>query len=660
MQYGIGIDTGGTFTDAVIFDPGTGTVLSSGKSQTTHENLTVGILNALDKLDPKLTAQAGVISLSTTLATNACVEDKGALSKLLFIGVNPKAVAWVGAEAGLDHPELILYAPDEHWTSAEQWQDFLAEHSDFFADAQALGIVALNADKDQGVSEKAAREAILARFDFPVICGCELGNEINSIRRGASALLNGRLIRVLTDFLAAVRIALDQRQIKAPIAIMSSDGSLMSTSFTEEHPVETILCGPAASVSGAKAFTKTDRAVIVDMGGTTTDIALIRDGLPVKAGKGIQIGKWRTAVKGVFVHTLGLGGDSAVRIRRKTGELYLDHRRVVPLCSLAVRYPRVTERLQAILTNTDRHIMMLHEFILGLKDIEDDPRYTQQERTLSARLKEGPLSLQEAADAVGTDLYNMNFERLERENIIIRCGLTPTDIMHLKGDFHQFCEPAARMGAGFLANCKDMTVESLCDWVYREVRRKLYLNIAEILIKEEMSELAQEDLAPQMQAFLEHSFEMAESDADRQIRFRFSTPSVLIGAGAPIHVFLPEVARMFGTECVIPPHSEVINAAGAVAGNITVSRTVTIKHDDGKYIVPTPEGAFVTKEYEEAVSLARSLAKDTAVEAVMQRGASGAPLCKFEVKDHTATLSYGGDIFLGSDVTATAIGVLKL
>ena len=469
MRYGIGIDTGGTFTDAVIFDLDNKYVLSSSKSQTTHDNLSVGILGALDGLDTVLARQAHIICLSTTLDTNACVEDKGALSKLLFIGVNPKAVAWVGADAGLDQTELICYAPDEGLTSPEQWEDFLKEHADWFSDAQALGIVALNADKDQGAAEKAARDAILSHYDFPVICGYELGNELNSIRRGASALLNGRLIRVLTDFLAAVRIALDARQIHAPIAIMSSDGTLMSTGFTKEHPVETILCGPAASVSGGKAFSDTENAVIVDMGGTTTDIALIRGGMPVKAKKGVQIGKWRTAVKGVFVHTLGLGGDSAIRIHRKTKELYLDHRRVVPLCSAAMHYPQMIDKLATLLKNTDRHTLMLHEFFLGLKNIEDDPRYTEKERNLSKCLKDGPLSFQETAKVMEMDIYNLHLERLERENVIIRCGLTPTDIMHLKGDFREFAEPAARLGAAFVANCRDMTVEELCDWVYNEV-----------------------------------------------------------------------------------------------------------------------------------------------------------------------------------------------
>ena len=87
MRYSIGIDTGGTYTDAVLYDPEQRCVVSSAKALTTREDLSVGILNALDALPPELTRQAEDICLSTTLATNACVEDKGARAKLLFIGV---------------------------------------------------------------------------------------------------------------------------------------------------------------------------------------------------------------------------------------------------------------------------------------------------------------------------------------------------------------------------------------------------------------------------------------------------------------------------------------------------------------------------------------------------------------------------------------------
>ena len=101
MRIGIGIDTGGTFTDAVAYDFDAERVLFSCKAQTTREDLAVGIGNALDGIPADLVHQAEIVSLSTTLATNACVENKGGRARLLFIGVDPWVVDWVGRDSGL-------------------------------------------------------------------------------------------------------------------------------------------------------------------------------------------------------------------------------------------------------------------------------------------------------------------------------------------------------------------------------------------------------------------------------------------------------------------------------------------------------------------------------------------------------------------------------
>src|SRR5690606_30033303 len=106
-----------------------------------------------------------------------------------------------------------------------------------------------------------------------------------------------------------IKKSLAARGVKAPLVIVRSDGSLMSEEFSKVRPVETLLCGPAASVMGGIEITQEQNCLIVDMGGTTTDIAIVKNGVPVKAEEGISIGNWRTFVKGVYIETFGLGGD---------------------------------------------------------------------------------------------------------------------------------------------------------------------------------------------------------------------------------------------------------------------------------------------------------------------------------------------------------------
>ena len=419
--YGIGIDTGGTYTDAVVYDFETRQILGSSKALTTRDDLSRGILSALDALDPALVKRAGMVALSTTLATNACVEGKGGRAKLLFIGVDQRTVDWVGAEAGLTEPDKIYYldartSMDGRVAESPDWDAFLRDSEAWFQDADALAIVALNAASNGAVMEKEALAAVSGRYDIPVICGHELFSDLNAIKRGASALLNGRLIPVLHEFLEAIRRSLKARNLDVPVAIVRSDGSLMSERFTGVRPVETILCGPAASIVGGQTLSGEQEAVIVDMGGTTTDIALIRGGAAVKATSGIHIGAWHTFVKGVYVETLGLGGDSAVR-PSPNGVLQLLPRRLIPLSAAASHWPEVVPALQRLLMQREKHSLPLHEFFTLVREIGDNPGYTEEEKRFCAALEHGPLIYEDAAFAIGRDMYGLNVERLEREGV---------------------------------------------------------------------------------------------------------------------------------------------------------------------------------------------------------------------------------------------------
>lgn len=662
--YGIGIDTGGTCTDAVVYDFDTRKILDSAKTLTTRNDLSIGILQALDALDPKLLERSGIVSLSTTLATNACVEGKGGRAKLLFIGVDKKTVEWVGAEAGLTEPDEIYYLHarttiDGRVAEAPDWDAFLEESRDWFLDADALAIVALNAASNGAVLEKEALRIVTGRYSIPVVCGHELFNDLNAIKRGASALLNGRLIPVLAEFLTAIRRALKARNLNVPVAIVRSDGSLMSERFTGVRPVETILCGPAASIVGGQTLSGEREAVIVDMGGTTTDIALIRNGAAVRATSGIRIGTWHTFVKGVYVETMALGGDSAVR-PDQTGVLRLENRRIIPLSVAASRWPFVKNSLEKLLQKRDRHSLPLHEFFSLVRDIRDNPGYSAEEKRFCAALAGGPLIYEDAARAISRDIYSLNVDRLEREGAVIRCGLTPTDIMHLKGDFTSFDREAAAMCAGFVAACSGRSVEALCEWVYDAIKRRLYLNIADLLIREDIPDFQKTGTGNELGAFLNRAWEMSKGDRAGGTRFSVTTTSTLVGVGAPVHIFLPDVARALGTKCVVPKSAGVANALGAVAGNVVSSGEATIRPEGERFHVFSASGSAVAEKLEEAVDIARELSRREARAEALRRGAAGDVVVRVAEKPMVVSSGYGSDIFIESTVTATAVGRIGL
>lgn len=629
---GIGIDTGGTYTDAVIYDLSDHRLLASGKSLTTKEDLKTGIRNVLKELPEDLLASCSSIALSTTLATNACVENKGGNGKLVLIGIERSILESSYQEYGIESLDDVLLLEctltDKRETSTEpDWELLHKSLKEFAGNCDCISIVQLFAKEHLGGYEKRAAEIIKSELDIPVILGHDLFPDRNILRRGSGALLNARLIPVIHQFMDAIRVVFREYGLTLPIVIVKSNGNLMSSEYTCLHPVETLLCGPAASTMGAKHLAGSEQAVIVDMGGTTTDISIIRDGRPLEAKDGIQVGGWKTFVKGLYVDTFALGGDTAVHYNYD-GDLYLENYRVMPLCMLSSNYPGISEQIRALDTYEQGHTLYLYEFLILMKDITGPAQYTDDERRLCEALKGGPLMLPNAAKAIGRDVYTLKTERLEADSVILRAGLTPTDIMHIRGDFSAFDRDASLAGAGFTARYAGISIEELSDRIYGLVKKRLYCNLVRILLQTECPEFRNTIPDTQLTQLIEHSYGQSEKGKDCFFNTVFRTNAVLIGVGAPTHVFLSPVAGMLGTKSLIPAYASVANAVGAVVGNIaaTAEAEVCPSYTNGEvngYKVITRSLSQFFREYEDALCFAEEEAQRAAEAAARQQGAGG-------------------------------------
>jgi N-methylhydantoinase A/oxoprolinase/acetone carboxylase beta subunit len=678
MKLGIGIDTGGTYTDAVVYSFEQRRILHSAKALTTKSDLSIGIGNALDALPAEELNQAELISLSTTLGTNACVEDKGGRAKLIFIGLRKETVAELGGEYGLPGADKIFFLDGGCNLTGEvvmepDWSRLAHDGAGWFEDAEAIGIVELLAMKNP-VVEQRAKEYVEEYFRKPVFCGHELFSDLNSLQRGSSTLLNARLIPVIEEFLSSIRTALAKRNIVSPVVIVRSDGSLMCDRFAAVRPVETLLCGPAASVIGAMELSGEKDCIVIDMGGTTTDIALVKDGIPLKVDDGVKVGRWRTFVKGVNIDTFGLGGDSAIRYDFYDN-LVLSQARVIPLSVAAARWPQVTEKLKELVGSGKTSTHPLHEFYCLVKDIPDKRNYSEAEMRFCAALRDGPLCLLDAARAMGTDVYNMNTHQLERENVVMRCGLTPTDMMHLKGDFDHYDQYSAGLGASYVAACMKITPGQLADRVYDKVKETIYIHIVRMLLAERFPEFKKDGPGKELEIMIVENWRKARIGSYAGfLDYRFTTPAVLVGIGAPIHVFLPDVAQALGTRCVIPEDAGVANALGAIVGNISVTSEIEIRPvfdvvadqplegpaKASSYIVFGRSGRLHAFGEEEAVRIAVEEAMAAAREEAMRRGATGDITVISDTKYMSAKSRLDGDMILGIKVVATAIGGMVL
>ncbi|MEF9864242.1 MAG: hydantoinase/oxoprolinase family protein [Christensenellaceae bacterium] len=665
MKFAIGIDTGGTYTDAVVFDFSEKKIVASAKALTTKEDLSIGIGNALDALPAPLLAQAAYLSLSTTLATNACVQNKGGRAALVLIGVDEKVVAQFGKEYGLAHADNLFFL-----NSSAQFVGSMPVEPDFqklrtYAknfSASSVGIVELYAMKNDGILEKKARD-IFTEFGIPTICSHELFSDLNSIKRGASALLNARLIPVIDDFLKAINAALKSRKIELPVVIVRSDATLMSEHFTGAKPIETLLCGPAASVMGAMTLTNKKNCLVVDMGGTTTDIALVKNGIPVRSQDGIHVGEWQTFVKGLYIDTFALGGDTAIRY--KNGKLVLETDRLLPLCILAEKYPQVKNNLQNLLTSNTVHTQYLHEFFVAVRDISQSPHYTVEEKKLCAMLKDNPLPLAQAAHAMGKSLYGFDTARLEKEGVLLKSGLTPTDIMHIKGDFKQYDAQASLMGAQYVGRCLGKDTAFVCEEAYELVTRRIYCNIVRILLNDRYTYYQNKGLDEQLSYLIDRSYDMAKAGEKGFVDVSFSTPACLIGIGAPIHIFLPIVAKLLKTTCIIPKNAAVANALGAVVGNISSTITLEIRPNytsdsiDGYTVYGTSQNNSYA-DFEAALQYAKKISRSLAKADVLAKGANSS-----SITIKTQLIDAPGDahesvLYLGSKVISTAVSRISV
>ncbi len=330
MAYIIGIDTGGTYTDAVLLDPDkkrAEAVKRKAKSFTTHERLEKGIGESIEKLrlTKKEIEEIEKVILSTTLATNAIVEGKIHDVGLIAIGDMPdgqlaaKDVKLVQGRVNIKGRVLLDIDKYEIISAAE----ILKERVDSIA-------VSCVASVRNPVLEQKVKGIINGMCDLPVVCGYELARDLGFLERTNTAIINAGLLSIINTFMNAVKNVLGYAGINAPIFVVKGDGTISKGDVIRSSPINTALSGPAASIIGAINLTGEENAIIADMGGTTTDTGAVRNKRVELSPDGASIGGWKIKVKSAKLYTFGLGGDSSIRI--EDSEYKIGPERILPAC----------------------------------------------------------------------------------------------------------------------------------------------------------------------------------------------------------------------------------------------------------------------------------------------------------------------------------------
>ncbi len=570
----LGVDTGGTYTDAVLIRDDV-EVIASAKALTTRQDLALGVGAAVQAVldqsgvDP---AQIGMAALSTTLATNALVEAQGGRVALIYVGFSETDLDRHGlSEALKGDPVLVMSGGHSHSGQEAAPLDFQALDVFLAAHGHAVSgfaVASLFATRNP-LHEQQVAQRIQEMTGKPVTCSSQLSAKLNGPKRAVTAVLNARLIGMIEGLIGRAEACLQDLGIAAPMMVVRGDGALMRSSAARARPIETILSGPAASIVGARWLTGADNAMVSDIGGTTTDVALIRDGRPAIDPAGAEVGGFRTMVEAVAMRTTGLGGDSQVHVTTSglAGGLVLGPRRVLPVSLIAQEAPDVVHG--ALDTALAAPLISDHDgtFVRAVPGVQV-VGLTDRESSLLARIGR---EVHPLGDILRNRMAQGTLQKLLARGLVQVAGVTPSDASHVLGRLDSWDTEAAEKALTLLArrrvgsgNRLAPDAQTLAELIVDQLTQQTAQILLEAAFAEETETFG---VAPQVLA--QHVLVQRGLAGHRGLLALDAALNVeVIGLGASAPSYYPAVGRHLNCKMVLPEHAGVANAIGAVVGQV--------------------------------------------------------------------------------------------
>ncbi|MFK7945330.1 MAG: hydantoinase/oxoprolinase family protein, partial [Paracoccaceae bacterium] len=503
------------------------------------------------------------------------VEGLGGRILLILIGFEEAALERAGLGTALGTDPVVFVAGGHTPSGSRQapldqrsLEDALRTYAD---QVDGLAVVSYFGTRDPE-DEIAAREMANKLTELPVTCGHELASALNGPKRALTAVLNARLIGMISGLIAATETILLDRAIAAPLMLVRGDGSLVSAAFARSRPIETILSGPAASLIGAAYLTGLTDAVVSDIGGTTTDIAILQNGRPALSAEGAMVGGHHTMVEAVAMSTHGLGGDSQVQVDDSSiaPRLLLGPPRVVPVSLLAAEHgARVHEALDSQLRSPlpgplDGSFVMRALGVRNVSGLKDT------ETALLNRLAELP----EPAQATLRNRAQIAaLKRLVARGLVQVSGFTPSDAAHVLGRHTVWDRAAAEKAAKLMARRRTAGGQAIApdaEAFSLMTVETLTARSADILLEAAFEDdgLKSDSANPLAKAAL------ARHQGATRLDIGLALP--LVGLGASAELYYPDISARLGTEAVAPEGADVANAIGAVVGNVRIVLEATV------------------------------------------------------------------------------------
>lgn len=661
MSLALGVDTGGTYTDAVLIRD-EAEVIASAKSLTTRHDLAEGIGGAVEAVlsqsgvDP---SDISLASLSTTLATNALVEGQGGRVALVLIGFKESDLAKHGlSDALAGDPAVVIEGGHTHAGGEKAPLDevgllsWLTEHGD---GVSGFAVAAQFATRNPAHEQEALR-LIKEATGKPVTCSHHLSSKLNGPKRALTAILNARLIGMIDGLISRAETRLTELGITAPLMVVRGDGALISADFARERPIETILSGPAASIVGARWMTQADHALVSDIGGTTTDVCLLTGGRPAIDPDGARVGPFRTMVEAVAMRTTGLGGDSEVHFVGEglKGGVTLGPRRLLPISLVALDAPEmVHEVLDRQLGNSapGDHDARFARPVLGQTPVGLEGR----EADLLDRLGD---NLRPFGDVLRNRLDAKALRRLVERGLVQIAGVTPSDASHVMGKVSVWDRDAAEKALMLFGRRRTGAGNPLA---------KSAVDMAKIII-DQLTD--QTKWALLETAFAEEAHDFAGTSADLArsnmlaaalsghrgiLRMDAGLNLPVIGLGASAKSYYPAVGNALNCEMILPDHAGVANAIGAVVGQVTIRRRGTVTSpSEGRFRVHLDAEPEDYGTAEQAMKRLEDWLRTGALADAKAAGAEGIQVTA--LRDVKSAQAENREVFIEADILVEASG----
>lgn len=626
-RYGLGVDTGGTFTDAVILDLSDYSLIAKAKSPTTHQDLSIGLYESVRKVFSECDVKPSEISMagiSTTLATNSVLEGKGGDVGLIFIGWDVKNPVSFGEKnqafikGGYDYKGRQIAELD-----MEEAKEAILKVSE---GVDAIAISGLFAVINPS-QERAVKDLAIKLTGLPTVVGTELSSTLGVDERARTAVLNGRLVSIVSRFFDGLERTFRDMGIDAPIMVYRGDGSVMSIDKARKYPVESVFSGPAASSVGGRITSGLEDFIMVDIGGTSTDVALVEKGMPEIQAEGANICGWRTHVKAVDMYTIALGGDSLIKLqdmkidmgngivipffslsRYKSFNFTIGPERVIPLSVFAQENPSVIRKIK------DTNICEYYKLI---KVPEEGAVSERCMKVVESMKDKGPMSILEIRDATkGLWTIDEEIAILKDGGYAVLSGLTPSDLMVYKGQFSNGDVNGSSAALSALAEVLRMTVDKVVERLMDMIHSKISEAILSRLLDDRLGTWRSKESMGFVREMVSKKREKGFS-----ILPRIDVP--IVGIGAPTKYIMGDVGERLGTNLIFPENGDVGNAIGAVCSKMTASMTGTIMPtEDNTYRLMIPFCDYTyRRNLEDAVEATKSMLKSQLTRELRSDGA---------------------------------------